>query len=294
MSKSPTRRLFLQTSLATLAGEALSPPSRLAAGEKKGPDPKRPRFPFYAMDTGLGGPDVPTLEKKVQLLKELGYAGIGYTLNHRQLPALLDLLDREGLELWAVYTVPSLEGKPDPDLGESIKRMKGRPTRIELAITSRQHKPSDPAGDAPGLELVRRVSDLAADSGPVVSIYPHRGFWTERVEDGVRIVKELKRKNVGTNFNLVHWKWLKQAKSLDALLKESLPHLFSVTINGMQGDRIVSLDRGDYDVAAFVAAVSKAGYRGPVGLQGYSVPGPSGEHLRRSMGQWREILKGLG
>jgi hypothetical protein len=90
------------------------------------------------MDTGLRGPDVPTPEKKVQPLKKLGFAGIGYTLNHRELPALLDLLDAAKLELAAAYTTPPLEGKPDADLPASVKRLKGRTTRIELAVTSRE------------------------------------------------------------------------------------------------------------------------------------------------------------
>ncbi|NBS91905.1 hypothetical protein EBS67_18225, partial [bacterium] len=37
--------------------------------------PTASRYPFYAMDTGLRGPDVPSLEKKVALLAKLGFAG---------------------------------------------------------------------------------------------------------------------------------------------------------------------------------------------------------------------------
>src|SRR5262245_46162588 len=90
-----TRRRFTLAALAA-AGRALA-----------SAPPTVPPFPFYAMDTGLRGPDVPTLGAKVDLLKKLGFLGVGYTLNHRELPALLDLLDRAGLELSAVYTVPS-------------------------------------------------------------------------------------------------------------------------------------------------------------------------------------------
>src|SRR5947209_6440641 len=107
MFRQPSRRRFLTATLTCLAGGAALP----AWGEGT-----KPPFTFYAMDTALAGPDVPTLEKKVRLLKELGFAGIGYTLDHRRLPHLLELLDREGLELWAVYTTPSLEGEPDPEL----------------------------------------------------------------------------------------------------------------------------------------------------------------------------------
>jgi sugar phosphate isomerase/epimerase len=291
MCRQPTRRFFLKASLACLASSpALAAIARARRADRKAEE-KPPRFRFYAMDTGLVGPDVPTLEKKVALLKRLGFAGIGYTLNHRQLPNLLELLDKSGLELSAVYTTPRLEDKLDPELAGSIRRMKGRATRIELAITSRRFKPSTVEGDELGGELLRRVSDLAADTGPVVSVYPHRGFWTERVDDGLRLAKKVDRKNVGTHFNLVHWKWAPSKKALPDLLKETLPHLFAVTINGLKGDRIVSLEEGDYDIEGFVKLLVEVGYRGPVGLQGYGVAGPSAEHLGRSMKKWRDLLK---
>ena len=283
MSQPLSRRTFLHATVTSLAGGVL-----LRAAEKPA---RKPLFPFYAMDTGLRGADVPTLEAKVRLLKKLGFVGIGYTLNHRELPRLLDLLDKEKLELSAVYTTPVLEAKLDPGLAGSIQRMKGRGTRIEAGISSKKFKPSDPDGDRLGAELLKAVSDLATDTGPVVSVYPHRGSWTERVEDGNRLAKQVNRKNVGTHFNLVHWKWVKSAKPLEELLKEVLPHLLCVTVNGLQGDTIVSLDQGDYDIGGFIALLEKVGYHGPVGLQTYSVPGPSGEHLQRSMNKWRDLMK---
>jgi sugar phosphate isomerase/epimerase len=287
-----TRRRFTNNVVAALAAGRLLAPLAAAA---EPPEPAREDgpFPFYAMDTGLRGPDVPAPEKKVALLKKLGFRGIGYSLNHRELPALLDLLDGAGLELSALYATPALEGEPDPELPATVKLLKGRPTRIELAVTSKRYRPSDPDGDRAGKELLERVSDLAGDSGPVVSVYPHRGFWTERVEDGVRLARLVGRKNVGTHFNLVHWKWLPQRRPLAELLKEALPHLFCVTVNGLKGDAIVPLDEGDFDLGAFLKLLLKTGYRGRVGLQGYGVPGPSEEHLGRSMRRWRELMRQL-
>ncbi len=98
---------------------------------------------------------------------------------------------------------------------------------------------------------------------------------------------------MGTHFNLVHWKWVAQKRALPDLLVEALPYLFAVTINGLDGKKIVSLDRGDYDIDAFLALLKKTGYSGLVGLQGYSVPGPSSEHLGRSMKKWKEAMKRL-
>ncbi len=51
--------------------------------------PTASRYPFYAMDTGLRGPDVSSLEKKVALLAKLGFAGIGWTWNASEAEPLL-------------------------------------------------------------------------------------------------------------------------------------------------------------------------------------------------------------
>lgn len=43
----------------------------------------------------------------------------------------------------------------------------------------------------------------------------------------------------------------------------------------------------------FLTLLKSTGYHGRVGLQGYGVPGPSSEHLRRSMEKWRQMIKQL-
>ena len=283
-----TRRQLLRHTAAAGASAALwAAPRRTGAKEPAAGGV----WPFYAFDNGLGS--VPKIEDKVKLLKDLGYVGVEPHLGHERLPEWLEALDSRGLSLNATYMVPMLEDPMDPKLPESVRRMKGRPVRIELAIRSKTHKPSDPAGDDKALDLVKRVSDLCADTGPVVSIYPHTGFWTERVEDGARLAEKSGRENVGTNFNLVHWHWVRQTRPVAEVLKETAPHLFSVTINNGQRDKrtITPLDEGDYRLVGFMRAVKAAGYTGQVGLQCWSIKDPAEDHLARSMKRWREICR---
>jgi len=289
MRISVTRRRFIQR--AAIAGTSAALWFAAARRATAKQPSSKAVWPFYAFDNGLAS--VPKIEDKVKLLKDLGYAGVEAHLTHALLPEWLEALTKHGLALNAVYAVPFLEEPMDPKWPESIGRMKGRPTRVELAIRSKTHKPSDPAGDASALDLLRRASDLCADTGPVVSVYPHANFWTERVEDGVRLAKAVGRPNVGTNFNLVHWQWVKQTRPVAEVLKEVRPHLFSVTINNGDRDKrtIYPLDKGDYDLVGFMRAVKDAGYTGQVGLQCYSIKDPSEEHLARSMKRWREIRR---
>jgi sugar phosphate isomerase/epimerase len=235
------------------------------------------------------------MEDKCRLLKDLGYAGMELRLNAKELPGNLEQLDKHGLRAVAVYAPSWLEEPLSDELAACIKLLAGRDTRIEMPIRSRNKlKPSDAAGDQQAVALLKAASDLCADTGPVVSIYPHAGCWTERTEDGLRLAEQIQRKNMGTNFNLVHWQWVKPSPSLAGLLAKALPHLFLVTINGLKGpedtrQEIRPLDDSDYDLQGFVRILDASGYRGPVGLQCYKVAELPAVHLKRSMAVWQKL-----
>jgi sugar phosphate isomerase/epimerase len=287
-----SRRTFLAGALAGAGGLTILGPRLLRAADSAAARAEASIWPLYAFDNGLG--TVPKMEDKVKLLKDLGYAGIEYHLDVKGLPRMLDLLDAAGLVLNAVYTTPFIEDPLPAAFAQTIPMMIGRPTRIEMGLRSREvKKPSDPAGDDRGADLLKQAGDLCGDTGPVVSVYPHTGFWTERVEDGVRLARRVGRGNVGTNFNLVHWYWVKPERSVEEALREARPHLMTVTINNgdKAGRRIAGLDDGDYDLVGVMRAVKAVGYTGMVGLQCYSVPGPAEEHLKRSMAKWLELRK---
>ena len=54
---------------------------------------------------------------------------------------------------------------------------------------------------------------------------------------------------------------------------------------------IQTLDRGSYDVGAFVRQLRAMGYTAPVGLQCYNLKGDQKENLRRSLAAWRQLSK---
>ena len=291
-----TRRQLLRTTAGSLAAAAAY--SRFAAAAETATTAKPalreiPPYALYAFDNGLNGPDVPTLESKAALLKKLGYAGMTDHFNLKRLPQVLEQLDKHGLEFASLYVTALVEAETEPLLKDYIAILKGRTARIEIGFTSKQFKPSDPAADAKAVETLKRIADWCADTGPVVSIYPHVNFWTHRAEDGLRLVRQVGLKTVGVNLNLYHWQTAAPVRPLGELLAEILPHLMLVAINGMDKGKIVSLADGDFDVAGFMAAVKKAGYAGPVGLQCYNIAGPSEPHLTRSMAKWREIARQL-
>ena len=101
---------------------------------------------------------------------------------------------------------------------------------------------------------------------------------------------------VGFNFNLCHWLKVSGGDDYRPLLRANAGKLFAVTINGAtRGAKawtnglIRPLDEGDFDNAALLATLHAIGYRGPVGLMCYGIPGDARAHLARSMAAWRRL-----
>jgi len=253
--------------------------------------------PFFAMDTGTKDAKHKTAKKQVEMLKELGYAGIGYT-GCKRVAGMLEELDKNGLRLFTVYldvNIDTGQKKYDPRLEEAVKILKGRNTILWLCIKSEKCKPSSPEGDAQAVEIIREIADMAAKSGLRVALYPHYGFWLERVENAVRMVKKVDRNNVGVTFNLCHWLKVDDEKNMKSVMELAMPYLFVVTINGADSKAedweglIQTLDRGSFDVRHFLQTLNEVGYTGPIGLQGYGIAGDVHENLNRSINAWRQL-----
>jgi len=255
--------------------------------------------PFFAMNTGTDRNNL-SLAEQAQMLKDLGYDGIGY-MGLDGIDKMLEELEKRDLKLFNTY----LHVRIDPDsehyapaLPETIKRLRGKDVLLWLTLSSRQFKPSDPAGDAHAVRIIREIADMAGKSGLKVAFYPHLNSWVERVDDGVRLAEKVNRKNVGATFNLCHWLRVEGADNMEQLMKSAMPHLFVVTINGadagdtknMKWDRLIqTLDRGSFDTYTFLRTLRQLGYDGPIGLQGYGIKGNARENLTRSMQAWRQF-----
>lgn len=257
--------------------------------------------PFFAMDTGTKDDKHKTAKEQVQMLKELGYAGIGCTAGEG-LGEMLEELDKNGLRLFAVYLGANIDAdqqKYGPELKEAIEVLKGRNAILWLFVRSNKLKPSSPEGDARAVEVVREIADMAAESGVRVAIYPHYGFWVERVEDAIRVAEKVDRKNLGVTFNLCHWLRTDNEENMKSLIKSAMPYLFVVSINGADSggkdwkQLIQTLDRGSFKIQRFLKVLYKSGYTGPIGLQAYGIGGDAYDNLKRSMNAWDKLNEKL-
>ncbi len=253
--------------------------------------------PFFAMDTGTRDAKHQTAEQQAALVREIGFAGIGPIYkNPEGLRDMLAAVDRHGLRLFAEYVKLDLDAATPvgPEIRDTIGQLKGRDAFLWLHVVSKTFKPSDPAGDAVAVPLLREIAALAETNGVRVALYPHTAFWLERVEDGTRLARAVDRTNLGTTFNLCHWLKV-DGQELEQRLEEAGRHLFVVTVNGADAagrdwkSLIQPLDAGDFPVSRVLAQLDRMGYAGPVGLQHFGIGGDAAVNLRRSMEAWRRL-----
>ncbi|MHC4434396.1 MAG: sugar phosphate isomerase/epimerase family protein, partial [Planctomycetota bacterium] len=264
----------------------------------KAPQPAAPPLTnsFFAMDTGTDRRNLSAAEQ-AQMIKDLGYDGIGYS-GIDGIEQMLAELEKRNLKMFNTYLGISIDPdsrKYNPRLKDAIARLKGKDVLLWLNVNSRQFEKSSEKGDPYAVEVIREIADMAAQSGLKVALYPHTSSWVETVEDAVRVAKKVDRKNVGATFNLCHWLRVEGEQNMKPLMETAMPHLFVVTINGADGgnttqmkwDRLIQpLDAGSFDTYQFVKTLRQLGYNGPVGLQHYGIKRNARENLKRSISAW--------
>jgi sugar phosphate isomerase/epimerase len=242
-----------------------------------------------------------SFQEQAAMLKELGYDGVGHIWLDN-VAERLKTLDDAGLKLFQItMTVDVAPDKPayDKRFPDVLALVKGRHVQFDLLLNGM--KPSDPSVDPHAVEILRQMSDLARDSGAQLLLYPHVGSWVERIEDSCRVAEKVDRANVGVMFNLCHWLRVDRQRDYAPLLKQALPRLWAVSINGADEfdeqsgweHYIQPLDRGSFDVGRLLQTLKQLGYRGPIGLQCYGIGGDTREHLARSMTAWRQLSANL-
>ncbi len=235
------------------------------------------------------------------MLKELGYAGVGH-IGLDKVGERLKSLDDAGLRLFQItMTVEVGPAKEpfDPRFPEVLAQVKGRAVQFALLVNGRT--PSDPSVDPYAVDVLHRLANLARGTDAQLLLYPHQGSWIERIEDACRVAAKVGHPQVGVMFNVCHWLRVDSSRDYLPLLREALPRLWAVSINGADvhdpnpgWDRYIQpLGQGDFDIPGLLTALHGLGYQGPIGLQCYGIGGDTRDHLARSMDAWRAMHRRL-
>jgi len=262
---------------------------------------------FFALCMDTHDEKQRTIEEQNAMLAELGFDGVAHLwldkLNERAASAKTSKLN-----VSQVYFQIDLSKNPpfDQNLEKTLPCLKEgalRPAaggKTQLALLIYGGKPSDESLDDKAFGIVRDIVRIAEPNDVTVVLYPHGGAWNETVADNVRLAKRFPEKNVGVMFNLCHWVAMDKSENLRKTLELALPYLACITINGTdtpeeiqtRADRagwLQPLDAGSFDQKKLLTILDELGYRGPVGLQCYGIPGDAKVHLERSMKKWRDM-----
>ncbi|MCU0751609.1 MAG: sugar phosphate isomerase/epimerase [Akkermansiaceae bacterium] len=249
---------------------------------------------FCVFDNGLT--DIKSAEEQATLLEKLGYEGICTRPAHAT-EDFFAAMDRHGIKISASYVVlpaKCSESPLPPEIAGHLRKLKGRKSIVWLALTQPD------ASDEAAISVIRKVCDLAADSGLEVALYPHVGMLTSTTAACERLRKLADRPNLGVSFNLCHFLCQNDPAGLEATLKSVAPHLKLVQISGADEippgkpdwQRLIQpLGQGTFDTGRVIRTLDEIGYKGPVNLQCYQIKLPANRHLAASMKAWKTLNK---
>jgi sugar phosphate isomerase/epimerase len=256
---------------------------------------------FYAMDTSFDRPGL-TLEQQLDLVKQLGYAGIAWhEQSSEEVNATVAAVEKRGLTMFTIYCPATVTSEGDlehsPGLLDLIKSLKGHGTIIWLHIGGNGPAFDSLTGKEPVVQKLRALADVAKANDLRIAIYPHLGEWTAKFGDATRLAKVVKHPNFGVTFNLCHCMGTGDEAKIPTLLDDSKDVLTNVTIcgadSGVTGDRwaqlIQTLDKGSYDVGIVLRKLTEIGFTGPIGFQGYGIEGNSRSILEPTMQGWKKL-----
>lgn len=261
---------------------------------------------FYAMDTSFQRPGL-TPQEQLDLVRQLGCAGVAWHEQPaEQVKATVADLEQRGLTMLTIYCLGTFS--PQGDLTWSahlpgiLETLRGHGRIIWIHFKGKGPAIDKLAASEPVIAALRDLAEKAKANGLQVAIYPHYGEWTAHFADATRVARLVDRPNFGVTFNLCHCLAAGDGDRIGPLLQEAGPLLLTATIcgadagvNGPQWNRLIQrLDQGTYDVAAVLRKLREIGFKGPIGFQGYHIPGDARAILTPTVQAWHKLSAAAG
>ena len=261
-------------------------------------NPRPPSWPFFAFDNGVGRDQEWSPDRQAATLARLGYSGIGYT-DVKDVENRLTACESRSIRIVSFYEPFRIDSE-EPVSTKTLQRL---PLVSKAGAVLWIHLHGEASEEKAVLKL-QELADLAAEHDVRVAIYPHVGNYVETASHALKLAEQVDRSNFGMSINVCHELRAGNADELPRLVRESIDHLFLVSING--ADRVENaqqehgwsrlirpLGEGDFDLRPMLIELRRCGYEGPIGLQCYRVNGEPEVILENAMTAWREILSSL-
>ncbi len=218
-----------------------------------------------------------TPKQRLEMLKKLGYNQYAYGYRPKHVPTMLQewqMAKREKVKIKAVWLYVNLfkdtVGKLRPDAEIVFKNLEKAELKTQIWVGFYPEyfdKLSDKESFQQAVEMVSYLSKRAKKLGCKIGLYNHGG-WFGKPENQLRIIKALPKENLGIVFNFHH-----AHDTLDKYsenIKKLLPHLWSVSLNGMkaEGPKIITIGEGNLE-KQMIKHLIDLGYKGPFNILGH-------------------------
>ena len=217
-----------------------------------------------------------TPEQRIEMLKRLGFVSYAYDWREKHLPEMakeIKLATENGIKMNAVWMWIDKSdsiGQLSPNNQKVLQTLEetGLKTQIWMSFPEDYF---DGLGEDERLdkasEMISYLSDEAERLGCKIGLYNHGG-WFGNPDNLVKIIEMLPGKEVGIIFNFHHAHDL--LFSYEEMVKNMMPHLWAVNLNGMNpgGPKILPIGSGEKE-AEMIIVLKTNGFNGPFGILGH-------------------------
>jgi sugar phosphate isomerase/epimerase len=211
--------------------------------------------------------------ERVELLRQLGFKKYAYDWRAQHLPTFdqeVTLLKKQQIELTAVWFPNTINR--DAQLLLDVLSKHELKTQLWVMLA----QPPEQLQQAEKVKFcAEQLASLVAGAGKhghQVVLYNHGG-WTGEPANQIAVIQQLNQPHLGMVYNLHHGH--EHLAKLPELLKQSLPYLRCVNLNGMvengdkTGEKILPLGAGKLDLQV-LKQIQDSGYHGPIGIIGHT------------------------
>jgi len=237
-------------------------------------------------------------EERAALLKKLGFTKFVYDWRDKDVPDFdreAEALNQQGIHQQGFWTPHPADLAQPNQLAPIYDLLRRRKLRTELWLSvsaDAKFRALDHAGKVDAVAAI--VDKVAADAqalGCKVGLYNHGGWYGEP-ENQIEVLKKVNRPNTGIVYNFHHGH--EHVARFPQLMKQMLPYLLAVNINGMRdGAKIVPVGGGTQELA-MLRTLKQSGYHGPIGILGHRAELDAEESLTLNLKGLQGLLGDLG
>jgi len=231
-----------------------------------------------------------TALERAEMLKELGLSQLAYDYRDKHIPFFreeIEVLKEHQIRLSAVWLWVDPENPLSNASSSIIEIVKETGTRTEFWVGMPDgafNGLSDEESLEKAVKTLKTILVPIEKCGCTLALYNHGGWYGEP-ENQIKIIEQLGSNKVKIVYNFHHGHH--QVEGFQNLLKQMLPNLSTININGMkvEGPKIITLGEGEHELE-MLRIIQASGYDGPIGILGHT----EGEDIRLVL---ERNLKGL-